>query len=536
MTAKVYKTSLAQGPWDALVIGSGIGGLATAALLAKAGKRVLVLERHYVAGGFTHTFERKGYRWDVGIHYIGEVHRKNSVLRKVCDDISDGRLLWARMPEIYDRAVFLSGNDAEIYDFVAGREGFQEKLGEYFPSEKEAIARYVALVDETAGAARGFFMEKALPRFFSGLAGPFLRKKFLSYSDRTTWEVLSEITRNEKLLGVLTTQYGDYGLPPKKSSFAAHAMVARHYFDGGNYPVGGSEAIAESILPVIEKSGGQVLIKAEVDEILVRGGKAFGVRLVNGDEIQAPWVISDAGVPNTFGKLIPGEIAKAKGLLDRLKKVEPSCPHISLYLGLKESSEGLGLPKSNFWIYPGYDHDLNLERYVRDAAAPLPVTYISFPSAKDPAWDSKHPGRATIEAVGFVPFDWFEKWSDTGWKKRGEDYEFLKEKFSERLLEQVYRFVPQVRGKIDYRELSTPLSTKHFANYDHGEIYGIDHTPERFRLPWLRPRTPISGLFLTGQDIVTVGFGGALMAGVLTASAVLKKNLIPEIFKRVSGS
>src|SRR5262249_20597694 len=151
----------------------------------------------------------------------------------------------------------------------------------------------------------GFFMEKALPPVAAALASPFLRRRFLKLSNRTTWDVLSSLTKDEKLIGVLTTQYGDYGLPPKQSSFAIHAIVARHYFEGGSYPVGGSESIAESIIPLIEASGGQVLIKAEVAEILVEKGRAVGVRLVNGDRIEAKTVVSDAGVANTFGRLLP---------------------------------------------------------------------------------------------------------------------------------------------------------------------------------------------------------------------------------------
>src|SRR5436190_6551426 len=125
MPSRVYKSDLTQGPWDDVVVGSGIGGLAAAALLAQAGRRVLVLERHYVAGGFTHTFERKGYRWDVGIHYIGEMQRRNSVMKRVCDAVSEGRLRWAPMPEVYDRAVFTGNGPDEVYDFVEGRENLK---------------------------------------------------------------------------------------------------------------------------------------------------------------------------------------------------------------------------------------------------------------------------------------------------------------------------------------------------------------------------------------------------------------------------
>src|SRR5580704_10557961 len=93
-----YQQNPVADQWDAIVIGSGIGGLAAAALLAKhGGKRVLVLERHYVAGGFTHTFHRPGYEWDVGVHYVGQVQDAASPLRRIFDRLTDGRLKWNPM-------------------------------------------------------------------------------------------------------------------------------------------------------------------------------------------------------------------------------------------------------------------------------------------------------------------------------------------------------------------------------------------------------------------------------------------------------
>ena len=113
--------------------------------------------------------------------------------------------------------------------------------------------------------------------------------------------------------------------------------------------------------------------------------------------------------------------------------------------------------------------------------------------------------------------------------KRGNDYEKLKETISKRLLEHLYKHLPHLRGKIDHYELSTPLSTKNFVNYKKGELYGIDHDPNRFNQSFLKPRTEIKNLFLTGQDIVTAGVGGALFAGLITASAVTGKNLLKKI-------
>jgi all-trans-retinol 13,14-reductase len=128
-----YKREKPSGKFDALIIGSGMSGMALAAILAKEGKRCLILERHYTPGGFTHVFKRRDYEWDVGIHYIGEVHRPKSMLRKIFDHISDKQLAWADMGDVYDRIVF----GDRSYDFVKGVEPFREKMKNYFHSEAD---------------------------------------------------------------------------------------------------------------------------------------------------------------------------------------------------------------------------------------------------------------------------------------------------------------------------------------------------------------------------------------------------------------
>ena len=131
-----YKQHGCPGDYDAIIIGSGIGGLTSAALMAIHGnKRVLVLERHYTAGGFTHTFTRKGYEWDVGVHYIGEVHHQRAEVRRIFDDITDGQLKWADMGDVYDRIII--GEDQ--YDLVKGKKNFIKQLTRYFPEEESNI-------------------------------------------------------------------------------------------------------------------------------------------------------------------------------------------------------------------------------------------------------------------------------------------------------------------------------------------------------------------------------------------------------------
>lgn len=514
--------------WDVIVIGSGIGGLSVAATLAKlAGKRVLVLERHYTAGGFTHTFRRPGYEWDVGVHYIGEVSHPRASGRRVFDFITDGELEWADMGRVYDRIIL--GDRG--YDFVKGREEFRAQMHEYFPEQKDAIDRYLQKVLATAKKSQLFFAEKAVPPLVSTVFGGMMRRPILREGLRTTRQVLEELTDDQELIGVLTGQFGDYGLVPAKSSFLMHALVVSHYLRGAAYPVGGASRIAATILPVIERAGGKVVTNAEVKEIVIENGEAVGVCLFDGYELRAPVIISDAGVVNTFERLVPTEVAESTGYRARAHEVGTSVAHLSLYVGLQGTTEELELEKTNLWVYRDHKHEENFERFAADIQAPLPVIYLSFPSAKDPDFQRRYPGRSTIEAVTLGPYEAFRRWEDTSWKKRGSEYEELKASFSERLLDTLHKHAPATRGRVEIAELSTPLTTRNFAAHQQGEIYGLQHTAGRFEQRWLRPRTPIKGLFLTGADVVSAGVVGAMMGGVLCSSAVLKGNALGRVLK-----
>jgi all-trans-retinol 13,14-reductase len=523
-----YKNLSLDDSWDVIVIGSGIGGLSAAALLSIYGrKRVLVLERHYVTGGYTHVFQRHGYEFDVGLHYIGEVQQEDSVLRRAFDTITDCQLEWAPMPDVYDRVVI--GN--RTYDFVSGIERFRARMKGYFPADSAAIDSYIAAVLAVRKAIDPYFMEKAIPGPIAYLIGGFLRMPFLRWANRTTADVLRSLTKNEELIGVLAAQWGDYGLPPGQSSFGVHALIAHHYFEGASYPVGGASRIPETVAPVVERAGGKIVVNAEVSAILVERNRAVGVRMADGREIRAGTIISDTGAPSTFSDLLRETPDSLANVRPKLRRIAPSTAHLCLYVGLKESAADLGISGTNLWIHPTPDHDANAVKSNLDPNAPFGSLYISFPSAKDPDFGRRHPGRCTVEVVTLVPYNWFERWQETGLKRRGEDYETFKRQLAARLQSELERHVPTLAGKIDYAELSTPLSTRHFMNHRRGETYGLSATPERFRLRCLTPRTPIRNLYLTGQDVVTLGVAGALMGGVVTASALLRRNLMSTLAK-----
>jgi all-trans-retinol 13,14-reductase len=527
-----YKTAKLEESWDALVIGSGMGGLTAAMLLTRyGGKRVLVLERHYEAGGFTHTFRRPGFEWDVGLHYIGEMEQ-GARARRAFDHVTGGAVAWQAMPEVYDRAIFCPADrGGQSFDFRRGEERLRADLKTAFPGEARAIDKYFAAVKASNRWSGLYYAEKAVPGPVAAPAGGLMRAPFLKWARRTTRAVLEDLTHNRELMGVLTAQWGDYGLPPGESSFAAHATIAAHYFEGGSYPVGGAGVLAAALAQRLEGLGGLLVTSAEVAGIVVENGRAAGVRMADGRLFRAPLAVSDAGAANTFARLLPKDTTAVDGLRAKLRTVAASTAHLSLYVGLDRSDKELGLEGTNLWVYPGYDHDANVERFAHDLDAPFACVYISFPSAKDPDFARRHPGKATIDVITMVPYGAFARWAETRWKRRGEDYDGLKNRLAARLRAELERQAPSVAGHIEHAELSTPQTTRHFMNYAEGEIYGVASTPARYLLRELGARTPVRGLYLTGQDALSLGVVGALFGGVVCASAALGKNLLTRVMK-----
>ena len=252
--------------------------------------------------------------------------------------------------------------------------------------------------------------------------------------------------------------------------------------------------------------------------------------MADGRVFTASCVISGAGVSTTANHLLAEEDVAKAGLQTTIKSVESSAAHLCLYLGFNGDAASHNLPKANWWYYPNvYDHDSLTQRFAKDSNADFPVIYVSFPAAKDPTWAERFPNRSTVEVITVAPFEQFKPWLDTRWHKRGDSYNDLKAQISERMLEKLYELEPQLRPHLDHCELSTPLSTRHFCNYDQGEIYGLQHDPSRFKIRALRPETGLKQFYLTGQDVATAGVGGAMIGGLLCASSVLKTNLMNEV-------
>jgi len=510
--------------WDAIVVGSGIGGLGAAAALATCGRRVLVLERHAQAGGLTQTFERQGWRFDVGVHYLGGFG-PGEINRRVLDRLAGGRIEMAPIEGAYDR-IRLPGL---TLPYAPPRAALIAVLKDAFPREADGIERYFAAVDRAAAAMGALFMTHGMPGVLAAPLAWFKRREILRWVGRTTWDVVQEFTTDPLLRAALTAQWIDYGSRPLESSFGVHALVTRSYLDGAWYPVHGSGVFARELGRTIEQAGGEIRTGAEVAAITVVERRVTGVRLRDGTPIAARCVISDAGAHNTIRLLPSGEIDYAWA--QDVSELEASTGYVGLYLGLSGDIVRGGADTANTWIYESNDVNKAWDDPFTQPRAP--ALFVAFPSLRDPAHEPGPQKRHTAEIVALVDWSIFARWDrsdDAGGMATGlardEGYAAFKDLLRRNLLAQFGDHFPALAPMVRLAEASTPITVATYTAAEHGAMYGLATTPRRFLSPALRPRTPIGGLLLAGQDACTPGVTGAMIGGLMAAS-----NLEPQLWR-----
>ncbi|CAJ1076264.1 all-trans-retinol 13%2C14-reductase [Xyrichtys novacula] len=525
---------------DAVIIGSGIGGLGLAVLLAKVGKKVLVLEQHDRAGGCCHTFTEKGFEFDVGIHYIGEL-LDHKPFRCMLDSMTNGQLQWEPLDNPFDQVVIGPPENRRRYPIYSGRTRFPEELKKCFPGEEKAIDEYMRLVKRVGRGIWFLAVLKLCPAplakflVYTGLVRRL--SSFFEMAPRSLTEVVNGLTENKDLRAVFAYIFGTYGNMPKEASFAMHSLLTTHYLNGAWYPKGGASEIAYHMIPIIESAGGAVLVRAPVNRILFnKANEACGVSVMKGQEevhIHAPMVISNAGIFNTYQKLLPKELQAMPTIQKQLSMMKNGEGGLSVFVGLNGTKEELGLKADNYWIFTETNFDELVENYMNgtreESAKSIPLLFVASPSAKDPTWEERSPGKSTLSLVSFANYTWFEEWKDGKVTNRGEDYKDLKQTFINTALDVVLENFPKItRDKVEYIDAGTPLTNTYYIGAPKGEIYGADHGIARFDpevCMTVRPQTPLKNLYLTGQDVFLCGFAGALAGALTCGSVILNRNL-----------
>ncbi|OQS06625.1 hypothetical protein THRCLA_01337 [Thraustotheca clavata] len=532
---------------DAIVVGSGVGGLGAAAILSSMGWRVLVLEQHDRAGGATHTFEDMGVEFDTGTHYIGSIAQQ---CREYMDlmGIGEDNLQWDTIgtPETgfaCDKVAVGENGNVQVL-FPATRSRLIAELVRMFPDEpqlEKQLENYLDLCDQATQLSQWYYTLKVIePQWLGSL----LIRIALFFGDRNgylqrnTTDVIDTVVTNKLVQRVLCGQWGDHGVLPDSAPFYMHSQIVMHYLDGAVFPRGGSTKIAEGLVKTIERSGGRVLVKAPVSQIIVENNKAVGVQLENGDEFRAPIVVSNTGFFTTRDKLLNDETLASLPVnwrhFEVMTNAKRSVAMCFLFVSLEGSVDELNLPGHNIWSWPDVTEtttytqrfDKVLQKNLHDSTS-RPLTFIAFPCAKDSSWNTRYPRKSNALVLTMVNFEDFAPWAGMKSSDRDKDekYQAIKEKWKKKLEAELYHYYPHLEGKVKGMSVGTPLSYNTYLNASCGEVFGLEMGKWRFRpeaFDVLRPTTPIEGLYQTGQDIVAIGIMGSLMSGVVTAHSILK--------------
>jgi len=515
MTAKASTNE-----FDVIVIGSGMGGMTTATALSRLDHKVLLLEQAQAIGGLTHSFSRNGFSWDVGLHYCGTFGH-DQLAGRILDWLSGGTIEFHSVGTVYDTLHF-----PDEFEISVGRpaDAFKMELKEHFPDNVAEIDAYFEALLSAEEASHMVGAERAMPEPFRSAHRWWNKKKIQRWCSRTTGEVIAELISNQQLAAVLSAQWGTYGGKPKEASFAFHATIMGHYLEGAAYPVGGAAAIARGLVPVIEAAGGDARAGTPVSEILFEDGKAVGVRTSSGEAFHAPTIVSAIGAGETVKHLLPEEIRQQPWARE-IATFKPSICHFDLFLGFEGDIARHGATRSNHWFYESWD--TNDAIWTAAGGEPIPMTFVSFASLKDPTHDPGTSNKHTGDMLVWADWSSVAKFADGGADEHADEWAAFKQSIESRMLEFFAEKFPDLAPLIVYHELGTPLATAYFTGHEKGAFYGVETTPRRMLSDALNARTPVPGLFLSGQDVMSPGIAGALAGGMFGAAAI-----DPRVFQK----
>jgi phytoene dehydrogenase-like protein len=501
--------------YDAIIIGSGAGGLTTAVALAQAGLKVLVLEQHDRPGGWTHSFTLQGYRFSPGVHYIGSLEEGGG-LRRIYDGlgVSQDLAFCELNPDGYDH--FFIG-DRRV-DFPKGKDRLIDHLKSQFPHEAAGIDSYfrdLTGMMESLARLSDFSTPAAIARAANG-ASKVLRWARLSGAD-----LLDAHVHDPVLKGVLSGQAGDHGLPPSQVSAFMQAGITNHYLEGGYYPLGGAFTLPRAFVRALRRAGGEIRLQACVKRILMQGRKVLGVELEGGEQLRADVVVSNADPEVTFGQLVGREQLSAR-LRRKIDSVRYSTSCISLFFATDMDLRAQGLDSGNLWYYDHADVDRIYADGLTDALLreeTPPGMFLTATTLKDPS--KIHSGHHTCESFAFVGYQAFERWASTRYGARPADYDAMKEDLAWRMVRGLEKRIPGLSKHIVFWSLGTPLTNEYYLNATRGNLYGIEKNRSQVGPGAFSARTEFEGLFLCGASTLGHGVAGVTSSGIEAAKAVL---------------
>ncbi|MFC1698723.1 phytoene desaturase family protein [Candidatus Omnitrophota bacterium] len=467
--------------YDAIIIGSGIGGLSCGCYLTKYGAKVLIVEQHSQAGGYCSSFSRAGYRFDVGVHYLGGL--KRTFLKNIFDELE-----------------------------LTGTIQFKQ----FDPTDKITLpdrSTYIrAKLSETKSEFKNSFPKEAanIERFFSFITRKDLFQIYKKIKRLNFQQILDEFFTDYKLKAALEIMLCNFGLAASQAAALTGVILYRDYIlDGGYYPEGGMQGLSQAFVNRFKSHGGELVLNKKVERILVQNKKARGVMLNDGELLKADAVISNADATQTIKQLLADDDCKEAKIVDRLR-VSPSL--FVLYIGTDQDLGRFTNETCNIWSADTYRFGRFIAQLDKCLNRPSPpFLMISFPSAHRHGSNLKR--KNTIQCFSIVPFKSSQFWND------------YRAELTERLISRTAKLLPDLENHIKVKVTATPLTFHRYSLNREGAGFGWASTPEQVRSTLFPPKSSIARLFFTGHwCTIGSGQGGvpkAIFSGRKTARIVL---------------
>lgn len=487
-----------------LVIGGGLGGLVSGALLAKEGHRVTVLEKNHIIGGGLQCFSRNGILYPTGMHIFGGF-QPGGQLNKICSylGILDKLHLHATDSHSFDEIRSLGDN--RIYLMPRGREAYTNYLCKQFPHEAEGIRAYVDAIYRLTQEEDLFYLREAT-------------HSPMDHSDQMLWPADKFIAHYihdpelQTLLAYLSPLYaGVHGETPA----ITHALINVLHIEGTHQFIGGSQQLADALAEVIKQHGGSVLPDEEVDHVDVQNHRIHTVHTRSGHQYEADNYISDVPL-NVLLQILPRN-AFPPSFRHRLQEAPCSYSAFKVYIKFKDRT----FPYINRPCYCTQKRADNLSTLqCSQDQWPREMMYMTHPTHQPTEY------AQTMTIISPMPWEWVRPWEETTVGHRGASYRKWKQQCIGKVLQMLESAHPGFNDCIESVEASSPLTIRDYYGNKEGSLYGLRRDCNNMMLTQLSVYTKVRNLYLTGQDVNIHGMCGVALTAVSTAEAVLQDNLL----------
>lgn len=481
--------------YDVVIIGSGLGGLVCAHILSKAGKHVLVLEKEVQPGGCLQSYRRDGLAFDTGFHYVGGLD-EGQALHAVFKMLGLTELPWLRLDEAFDR---IRIGEQEFF-FLQGYDSFTEALGAHFPDEREALRQYAGLLQRAE--KEQLYMLSPQGALSSSVG-----------FETGAWQYLASHFRSSLLVNVLSAT--SLKMELRKESLPLFTFLhGNGSFIESSWKLRGTGSlIADSLIRDICRQGGEVICRATAEELVEKDRKLVGVRCADGRFFEGDCFVSDVHPAVTCSWIKHSECMR--GIYRRrIGALENTFGMLTVSLVLKPRS--IKYFNWNWYVY----RTSEVWTFYQDNT---PVKGLLV-CARPPEDGSDYLQQLDL----LTPMSWerLGPWMQTHVGHRGEDYAAMKRRLADECVELAEQVIPGLRNEVVRTYVSTPLTYRDYTGTPEGSAYGLRKDYRNPMMTLLSPRTPLSNLFLTGQNLMLHGIQGVTMTALCTCAEIVGKNYV----------